>query len=276
MGTMVARRAGYAGAVLLWLAAAGALVAAAAVTHEVGFAVLRHRAEAMVGIVAALVVLAALPVGRGAAGGGPAAVVRAAVGCVVAFEALAAARVLRVAPPVTGDGGPRTGDATTVLTVSVVLLGLVLLAAVRVTARRAAVRPGAVGIAAGCGFAAALLWLGLTALVPAVASSAAPALLAVMATAGAAAYLVDRRAAGDAAGDRRTRAVGAAVAAMVTAVAVTAAIDGLLPLSHEWVRNSAPPWEPGARLVDPVGLLVLAGAAALVVAVGGGRTRPES
>ncbi|MEV0135367.1 hypothetical protein AB0H83_43815 [Dactylosporangium sp. NPDC050688] len=92
MTTTVKRRIGYAGAALLWLAAAGALVTAAAAATGVGFEVLRHRAETTVGIVAVLLVLAAVPVGWGAAAGWLGAVVRAAVGCVVAFEVLGSGR----------------------------------------------------------------------------------------------------------------------------------------------------------------------------------------
>ncbi|GAA3254977.1 hypothetical protein ACFO1B_47760 [Dactylosporangium siamense] len=292
MTSVAARRVGRAAAALLWAAAAVALVGAAVLARDVGFSVLRQRVDVMVAVVAVLVGVAAFPVGPVAAGGGLAGVVRAAVGCVVALEVLGVAQVIRVVPPVRGDGGPRTGDGTVVLTVWLVLLGLVLLAAVRVTRRRAAVRSGAVGIAAGCGFAAAAGWLGLAALLPGVASSNVPALLLMMATGGVAAALIERRAravpgdgrsgmAGDdrpgVAGDGRPRvAVGAAVAAMVTAVVLAAAIDGLLPLSHDWIRNSAPPWETGTRLVDPVGLLLVAGVLALFVAVGAGRTRTEA
>ncbi|MFC5003066.1 hypothetical protein ACFPIJ_35200 [Dactylosporangium cerinum] len=286
------------------MAAVGALVGAAVLARDVGFGVLRQRVDVMVAVVAVLVGIAALPVGPVAARGGLAGVVRAALGCVVAFEVLGVAQVVRVVPPITADGGPRTSDATVVLTVWLVLLGLVLVAAVRVTGRHTAVQSGAVGIAAACGFAAAAVWLGLAALLPGVASSNVPALLLLMATGGVAAHLIERRARGAAAGtpvigapdagtpvvgtpaaggstaatgadgtDRPRVAVGAAVAAMVTAVVLAAAIDGLLPLSHDWVRNSAPPWEVGARLVDPVGLLLVAGVLAVVVAVGAGRAR---
>lgn len=272
MVNLVRRRIKYAGAALLWLAAAGALVAAVVVAQDVGFAVLRHRVEIMIAVVAVLVLAAAVPAGPVAAGGSLAAIVRAAVGCVVAFAVLGAAQVIRVAPPVTGDGGPRTGDATVVLTVWLLLLGLVLAATVRVTGRHAQVAAGTVGVAAGCGFAAAAVWLGSAALLPAIASSNAPAFLAMMATAAVAAYVLGRRTP-VAADNRKMHLTGAAMAAMVTAAAVAAAIGGLLPLSHTWVRNSAPPWEAGARLVDPIGLLVLAAALAVVVALAGTRTR---
>lgn len=262
------------GAVLLWVAAAGALVGAAVLARDVGFEVMRQRVEIMVAVVAVLLVVAAVPVGPVAARGSGAALVRAAAGCVIAFEVLGSTQVMRVVPPIAGDGGPRTGDATTVIAVWLVLLGLVLLAVVWVTGGRASVRPGAVGIAAGCGFAAAAVWLGLTALLPGVASSNVPALLVIMATGGVAAHLIERRAAKDGGAGPPRAAVGAAIAAMLTALAVAAAIDGLLPLGHDWVRNSAPPWETGTRLVDPAGMLVVAAGLALIVAVGA-RTRAK-
>ncbi|MEV4515733.1 hypothetical protein AB0K00_43115 [Dactylosporangium sp. NPDC049525] len=269
----MAKVMGQVGAALLWLAAAGALVAAALLAQDVGFEVLRHRVEWMIAAVAVLVVATAVPVGPVAPRGSLAAAVRAAVGCVVAFEALGVTQVFRVLPPITRDGGPRTGAGTTVLVVWVVLLGLVLLAVVRVTSRHTGLRPAAVGIAAGCGFAAAAVWLGIAAILPGVAASNVPALLAMLATGGIAARLIDRGRPDPAEEGLTTTStaavVGAVVAAMVTAAAVAAAIDGLLPLGHAWVRNSAPPWEHGTRLVDPVGLLVIAAALAVVVAVAG-------
>ncbi|MEV4132102.1 hypothetical protein AB0J72_08045 [Dactylosporangium sp. NPDC049742] len=277
--TMAKRWGGSGVAALLWLGAAGALVAAVAVAQGVGFEVMRHRVEVMVGVVAVLVLAAAVPVGPVAARGSLAGVVRAAVGCVVALEVLGVAQTLRVVPPITRGGGPRTSDATTVLVVWVVLLGLVLAAAVHVTGRRAGVRPEVAGIAVGCGFAAGVVWLGLAAVLPGVAATVVPAILAMMATGGVAARLIARRQGDPArpgssvgAGDAGTSAatvIGGVVAAMVTAAVVATAIDGLLPLGHAWIRNSAPPWEVGTRLVDPVGLLVLAGVLAIVVVVAG-------
>ncbi|WP_327001526.1 hypothetical protein OHA72_41310 [Dactylosporangium sp. NBC_01737] len=268
----MAKVVGYVGAALLWLAAAGALVAAAVLARDVGFEVLRHRVEFMIAAVAVLILVTAVPVGPAAARGSLGAVVRGAVGCVVAFEVLGVTQLFRVLPPITRDGGPRTSDATTVLVVWVLLLGLVLLAVVRVTGRHTGLRPAAVGIAAGCGFAAAAVWLGLAAVAPWVAASNVPAVLAMLATGVIAARLIERGRS-QPSGDGRTTStaavIGAVVAAMVTAAVVAAAIDGLLPLGHGWVRNSAPPWEHGTRLVDPVGLLVIAAALALVVAIAG-------
>ncbi|MFF5225556.1 hypothetical protein [Dactylosporangium sp. NPDC000521] len=308
---LVTRWGGHGAAALLWLGAAGALVAAVAVARGVGFEVLRHRVEVMVGVVALLVLVAAVPVGPVAARGSLAGVVRAAVGCVIALDVLGAAQVLKVVPPITRGGGPRTGDATSVLVVWVVLLGLVLLAAVRVTGHHTSVRPETAAIAVGCGFAAAAVWLGLAAVLPGVAATVVPAILAMMATGGVAAHLIARRqpdparpagevdrggpdAAGTspapvvggvvaamvtredlgAAGTSAAPVIGGAVAAMVTAAVVATAIDGLLPLGHAWIRNSAPPWEVGTRLVDPVGLLVLAGVLAVVVVVVGRTSAP--
>ncbi|GAA1544179.1 hypothetical protein GCM10009827_075020 [Dactylosporangium maewongense] len=280
--TRVKRWGGHGVAALLWLGAAGALVAAVFVAQGVGFEVMRHRVEVMVGVVAVLVLVAAVPVGPVAARGSLAGVVRAAVACVVALEVLGVAQALRVVPPITRSGGPRTGDATTVLVVWVVLLGLVLAAAVHVTGRRTSVRSEAAGIAVGCGFGAGVVWLGLAAVLPEVAATVVPAILAMMATGGVAVRLIARRQGDPAragrsvgAGDAGTSAatvIGGVVAAMVTAAVVATAIDGLLPLGHPWIRNSAPPWEVGTRLVDPVGLLVLAGVLAVVV-VAAGRSR---
>ncbi|MET7419797.1 hypothetical protein [Dactylosporangium sp. NPDC005555] len=271
MTTLTGRLSGYPAAGLLWLGAAGALVAAATMARHVGFDAMRQRAEVMVAVVAVLVLVAAIPVGPAAPHDSGATVVRAAVGCVVAFEVLAVAQALRADPPITHDGGPRTGDAATVLAVWAALLGLVLLATVRATGRRTGNLPG-VATAATCGFAGGAAWLAAAALLPGVAAGNVPALLAMIAVAGVAAHRIGRRGgttSGTATGTATV--VAAAVAAMVTATVVAAAIDGLLPLGHAWVRNSAPPWASGVRLVDPAGLLVIAGVLALVVLLGAGQ-----
>jgi hypothetical protein len=82
--------------------------------------------------------------------------------------------------------------------------------------------------------------------------------------------------------------LAALLAAVLAALTIVVAMDGLLPLLSGWVRNSAPPIANSqggghvARLVDPVGLFLIGGLLSVVLfliagarsAAGGARTWP--
>lgn len=246
---------------VVWAASVTALVVALLVARHIEYAAIRHRAELMIGVLTAVAVLAHLRARPIAVAGGTAAsLVRALVVCLVAADGAATALVLQDVPPIRfPDGAPRTGDATVVLVVCTVLLALFVLAAVRATARTAAVPPRVLGVAACAGFGMSGGWLVLALAAPGIASTTIPALLAVVSAAVVAGVAARP-------GDGR-QAVATLLAATITSLTIAVAVDGLLPLMAAYARTSAPPWAPGARLVDPVGLLLIGAVLAVLTAV---------
>ena len=252
---------------LVWAVSVTALVVALQVARHIEYGAIRHRTEVMIGVLAAVGLLAHLRVRPIAVARGlVASLVRALVVCLVAVDGAATALVLLDTPPVRStDDAPSTGDATIVLVAWTVLLALFVLAAVRATARAAAVPPRLLSATACCGFGAAGGWLVLALTVPRIATTMVPALLAAVGAGGVAAAVAARL-------DRRTLpggdrpAVAALLAATITTLTIAVAVDGMLPLMHAYARNSAPPWEPGARLIDPVGLLLIGALLAVLTA----------
>jgi hypothetical protein len=89
-----------------------------------------------------------------------------------------------------------------------------------------------------------------------------------MTVAGAATrYLIQRLGRREQTQDGHRTTLPVLLSSTMTALIVAAAIDGLLPQSHLWARNSAPPFATGARLIDPVGLFLVGALLALVAAI---------
>lgn len=263
---------------LVWAVSVTALVVALEVARHIEYPAIRHRTEIMIGVLAAVALLAHLRVRPIAVAGGLAAsLIRALVVCVVAVDGTVTALVLLDTPPIrSAEDVPDTGDATVVLVAWAVMLALFVLAAVRATARAAAVPPTLLSATACCGFGATGAWLVMALAVPRVATTMVPALFAAVGAGGLAAAVAERL-------SRRTRlpgaerpAVAALLAATITSLTIAVAVDGLLPLMHAYARNSAPPWTPGARLIDPVGLLLVGALLAVLTAVASRRPAPAS